>query len=56
MSRLAPLEKALVLILVPVWVVCFGLAVRLQVEGRGTALLGLSVEDANSYPVLTGLR
>jgi class 3 adenylate cyclase len=54
LSRLAPLDKAWVLILVPLWVVCFGLAVKSQVEGEGVALLGLTVEDADSYPVLTG--
>jgi len=54
LSRLAPLDKALVLILVPLWIVIFGFAVGLQVQGRGTALLGLSVEDSQSYPVLTG--
>ena len=54
MNRLAPLDKALVLILVPLWVVCFALSVRTQVQGQGIAFLGLSVEDADSYPVLTG--
>jgi class 3 adenylate cyclase len=54
LSRLAPLDKALVLILVPIWVVCFTLGVRKQVRGGGTAVLGLSVEDALSYPALTG--
>ncbi len=54
MSRLAPLDKALVLILVPIWVVCFALGVRTQVRGvAGHAALGLSVEDADSYPTLT---
>ncbi len=32
MSRLAPLDKALVLILVPLWVVCFGLGVMTQIR------------------------
>ena len=54
MSRLAPLDKALVLILVPIWVVCFALGVKTQVDGGGIVLLGLSVEDAESYPALTG--
>ena len=56
MSRLAPLDKALVLILVPLWVVCFGLGVMTQVRGGPVALtgLGLSLEDAESYPTLTG--
>jgi hypothetical protein len=54
LSRLAPLDKALVLILVPLWVVCFGLAVKTQIEGGGVAFLGLSLADAESHPVLTG--
>ncbi len=54
MSRLAPFDKALVLILVPLWVVCFAIGVRNQVRGGGTAGLGLSVEDADSYPTITG--
>jgi hypothetical protein len=53
-SRLAPLDKVLVLILVPFWVFSFILAAGLQVQGRGNALLGLSVADAESYPALTG--
>jgi hypothetical protein len=54
LSRLAPLDKALVLILVPLWVVCFALGVRTQLRGGAFAAVGLSVEDAESYPVLTG--
>jgi class 3 adenylate cyclase len=54
MSRLAPLDRALVLILVPLWVVCFGLAVQAQLRGGGLAVVSLSLEDADSYPVLTG--
>jgi hypothetical protein len=54
LSRLAPLDKALLLILVPLWVVCFALGVRTQVRGGGVAIMGLSVEDAESYPALTG--
>ena len=54
MSRLAPLDRALVLILVPIWVVCFALAVRTQVRGATGAFVGLSVEDADRYPALTG--
>ncbi len=54
MSRLAPLDKALVLILVPLWVVCFALAVKTQIDGGGYASLGLSLADAESYPALTG--
>ena len=48
MSRLAPLDKALVLILVPLWVVCFGLAVSWQIRGGGVAMMELSVEDRSS--------
>ena len=33
LSRLASVDKALVLILVPLWVVCFALGVRTQVQG-----------------------
>ena len=54
LSHLAPLDKALVLILVPLWVVWFGLGVRTQVLGLGTAAVGLVVEDADHYPVLSG--
>ncbi|MBW2236398.1 MAG: hypothetical protein JRG85_13495 [Deltaproteobacteria bacterium] len=55
MSRLTPLDRVLVLILVPIWVVCFALGVRTQVRGGGyTVGLGLSVEDADHYPELTG--
>jgi len=54
LSRLAPFDKALVLILVPLWVVCFSLAVKTQIEVRGYADLGLSLADAESYPALTG--
>ncbi len=54
MRRLAPLDRALVLILVPLWLVCFALSVRTQVQGLGFAQLGLSVEDADRYPVLSG--
>jgi class 3 adenylate cyclase len=53
-SRIAPLDKALVLILVPLWVVCFALGVRTQLRGTTAAHLGLSVADAGTYPVLTG--
>ena len=54
MKRLTTLDKWLVLILVPLWIVCFALAVRTQIEGRGLVHVGLSVEDAESYPALTG--
>ena len=54
MSRLAPLDRALLLILVPLWIVCFGLGVRTQVRGGATAAVELSVEDADHYPTLTG--
>jgi hypothetical protein len=54
LSRLAPLDKALVLILVPLWVVCFVLALRTQVVCGGIPPVELSLADAASYPVLTG--
>jgi hypothetical protein len=55
LSRLAPLDNTLVLILVPIWVVCFALGVRTQVRGGGyCAAVGLSVENADRYPALTG--
>jgi class 3 adenylate cyclase len=54
LSRLAPLDRALVLILVPIWIVCFGLSVKTQVDGTRGVHLGLSLADADSYPVLTG--
>ena len=54
MSRLAPLDKALVLILVPLWALCFSLGVRTQIRGGGAAQLGVVLEDPGSYPALTG--
>ena len=54
MSRLAPLDKALVLILVPIWVVCFALGVRTQLRGGGIPALELSVAGGDDYPALTG--
>jgi class 3 adenylate cyclase len=55
LSRLAPLDKALVLILVPLWIVVFTLGVRTQIrEVRNTAI-AISVDDADSYPALTGV-
>ncbi len=54
LSRLAPLDKALVLILVPLWVVCFAVSVRTQLRGGGVATFAVSVEDAESYPTLKG--
>ncbi len=54
MSRLAPLDKALVLILVPLWIVCFGLSIRTLIAGHGPVLVALSVEGDDHYPVLTG--
>ncbi|MEE8476145.1 MAG: adenylate/guanylate cyclase domain-containing protein [Myxococcota bacterium] len=55
MSRLAPLDKILVPILVALWVVVFGLGVRtLVMGGPSFFILELSVGDTGSYPVLTG--
>ena len=42
LSRLTSLDRALVLILVPIWVVCFALAVRSQVRGHGRPALGVA--------------
>jgi class 3 adenylate cyclase len=54
-SRLAPLDRALVLILTVLWVVCFALGVRTQIRGGPLPpVLELSVESPESYPVLTG--
>jgi class 3 adenylate cyclase len=53
-SRLGPLDRALVLVLVPLWILCFGLAVRSQLLGHGVAPVELRVADGESYPVLTG--
>ena len=54
MSRLTPLDRALVLILVPLWVVCFSLGVRAQLRGVTMGMVGLSVEGGDQYPTLTG--
>lgn len=54
MSRLAPLDRALVLILVPIWIVCFAIGVRTQLRGGGTAALEVTVEAADRHPTLTG--
>jgi hypothetical protein len=40
LSRLATLDKALVLILVPLWMACFALGVKSQIEGRSLVDLG----------------
>jgi hypothetical protein len=50
--RLGPLDKPLALILKPLWVVCFALSVKSQIEGGGYGLLELSVENAGSHPAL----
>ena len=54
MSRLAPFDKALVLILVPFWAVCFALSIKPQI--RDTGMLGLGVSAPASlqgYPAVT---
>ena len=56
LRRLAPLDKALVLVLVPLWVVCFALGVRSQIRGGGAATFEVSIEDAESYPTFKGDR
>ncbi len=48
-------DKALVLILVPLWVFVFALALKTQIEGGGYAVLGLSLADGESYPAITGV-
>jgi len=54
LSRLGTLDKLLVLILVPLWLVCFSLTLRTQIRGGGFAMLELSIAGPDSYPVLTG--
>ncbi len=54
MSRLAPLDKALVVILVPLYLLCFGLAAKTQIEGGGYLFAGLEVADAESCLVTAG--
>ncbi len=54
MSRLTPLDKALVLILVPIWVTCFALGLRSVVRGGAITFLGLSVEGSDRYPIVSG--
>ena len=55
LRRLAPLDKALVLILVPLWLVSLGLGATSVFRGvAGHMAVGLRVEDADSYPTLTG--
>jgi class 3 adenylate cyclase len=53
-SRLSPLDRVLIIVLVPLWLVCFGLALRTQLQDQGVAPVELRVADADSYPVLTG--
>jgi class 3 adenylate cyclase len=53
-GRLAPIDRAAVLILVPLWIVCFGFAVRNQIVVSTGANLALSLEAPDSYPTLTG--
>ncbi len=55
MSRLTPLDRVLVLILVPIWVACFALSIRSQVRGDGRPAIGVSAPaDTESYPTATG--
>jgi class 3 adenylate cyclase len=53
-SHLKAIDRAAVLILAPLWAVCFALALRTQVDFYGFAPLGFSLEDERSYPTLTG--
>jgi len=54
MSRPSTFDKFMIWIPVPFWILFFALAVAMQLEGRGTALVGLEVQDRDAYPVLTG--
>ena len=55
MSHLRTLDRALILILVPIWVACFALSVRSVVRGDGRPGLGVSAPaDAESYPTVNG--
>ncbi|NNL66914.1 MAG: GAF domain-containing protein [Myxococcales bacterium] len=54
MKHLTALDRALVLILVPIWLVWFGFGVRTQVNGSGMAVIGTALESPDGYPVVTG--
>jgi class 3 adenylate cyclase len=55
LKRLTTLDKWLVLILVPLYAVCLVLGLMTQIQGGGGfAHLRLSLENAESYPAVTG--
>lgn len=55
MSRLASLDKALIALLVPLWLVCFALSVRSQVRGDMRPAIGVAAPtDTEGYPRATG--
>ena len=56
MSRLGPLDKALVLILVPLWAVCFALSVRSSLREDPLPLAFVaSPATPEDYPTVKGL-
>ncbi len=56
MSRLAPFDKALVLILVPLWAVCFGLSLRSVLVHRAAPSIYVSAPEAtDGYPTVRRL-
>jgi hypothetical protein len=54
LSRLAPLDKALVLILVPIWFCTVVLSLQTQLRDTPASFLGLSVEGPEHYPTVSG--
>ncbi|MDJ0867758.1 MAG: adenylate/guanylate cyclase domain-containing protein [Myxococcota bacterium] len=55
MTSLAPLDKALIGILFPLWAICFGLAVRSQTRGDVRPAIGVSAPtDGSGYLTATG--
>lgn len=54
MSHLSACDRALVLILVPVWAICFALGVKTVFDGGGLPYVGVSLASADAYPALTG--
>ena len=44
-SHLKATDRAAALILVPLWVLCFALAIRTQVELHGFVPVGLTLDD-----------
>jgi class 3 adenylate cyclase len=54
LRRLAPLDRALVLLGVPLWLLCLALAIRVQVDGGGLLWLALESRGPDAHPVLIG--